>query len=123
MLCIPTEMTDREVKRGHGFPVINHTLAAVHREYHTYLTLLPSVLVTPPLRGHHKLSAEEEVEKGSLFLVLFAWMALHKLLIKSCWQQIRNCCQSCCVLLFRVFRPHLQGLPTRAGNLLYLLGP
>lgn len=95
-------------------------LAAVHRKYHTYLTLLPSVLVTPPLRGHHKLRAEEEVEKSSLFLVLFAWMALHKLLIKSCWQQIRNCYQSHCILL-RVFKPHFQGFPTRAGNLLYLL--
>lgn len=93
-----------------------HRLAAVHRKHRTDLTLLPRLLVTPPLRGHHKLSAEEEVEKSSLFLVLFAWMALHKLLIKSCWQQIRNCCQSHCVLLFGVFRPHSQGFPTRAGN-------
>lgn len=91
-------------------------LAALHRQDHTYLTLLPWLPVTPPLRGHRKSSAEEEVQKSSLFLVLFAWMALHKLLIKSCWQQIRNCCQSHCVPLFRLFRPHFQGFPTRAGN-------
>lgn len=46
-------------------------LAAVHRKYHTYLTLLPSVLVTPPLQGHRKLCAEKKVEKSPLFLVLF----------------------------------------------------
>ena len=69
-------------------------LAAVHRKYHTYLTLLPSALVTPPSQGQHKINyvQRRRWRKALCFWCFFSWMALHKLPIESCWQQIGNSC-------------------------------
>lgn len=61
-------------------------LAAVHRKYHTYLTLLPSVLVTPSSHRHHKINYVQRRRWGKVLYswwVFFSWMALYELLL-SC---------------------------------------
>lgn len=84
-------------------------LAAVHRKYHTYLTPLPSVLVTPS-HGHHKINYVQRRRWRKVLYSwrFFYWMALYKLLLSPAGNKLETVVIPYWVLLLIAFRTHFK---------------